>query len=330
MKAEHLHHENYTLSCRFLAEKAWNEKDFHVRSLILEDLGTKQKALAEESSGQIGSLARKSLDVAVFTITDTELPASKLAFGIDQTMPEIDNIKGIRIWNTIVNQPNLKTTLNVALVFLGEQTNLSSAVECSSVFSKYNVGLAILVGVAAGVKTKVSLLDVVSGVDVIYYEHQALKETGPFRRPIPFDSTPEMKRNLSSFIFLPKEWDERIKVNKLKWKDVYQEKWLESKQSPNLHKAVILSGEKLIKNGKLVEFANDYHERAYAAEEESGGFCKSCKEYGVPWIVFRGISDFGDPQKKKKYQPQAALNAATSAAYFLSIEYRKPVKIINF
>jgi nucleoside phosphorylase len=51
-----------------------------------------------------------------------------------------------------------------------------------------------------------------------------------------------------------------------------------------------------------------------------------CDERSIPWLVFRGISDYGDKDKDGSWQTVAALSAATCARKFLEIDYRLPTK----
>jgi nucleoside phosphorylase len=67
------------------------------------------------------------------------------------------------------------------------------------------------------------------------------------------------------------------------------------------------------------------HDRVRAAEMEGSGFASICDEYAIPWLVFRGISDFGDPDKPDSdiWRTTAVLAAATAAHTFIQSDYRK-------
>jgi nucleoside phosphorylase len=68
-----------------------------------------------------------------------------------------------------------------------------------------------------------------------------------------------------------------------------------------------------------------YHQEVLAAEMEGSGFARACREHAVPWLVFRGISDFGDANKSKlgDWKATAALSAATAVVAFLKKDYRQ-------
>jgi len=93
---------------------------------------------------------------------------------------------------------------------------------------------------------------------------------------------------------------------------------------PSYKTGVILSGEKLLADGSLPQMQLDYSERVRVCEMEGSGFASACDEYSIPWLIFRGISDFGDPEKPtvKRWQPVAALAAATCLAVFVNTHYR--------
>jgi nucleoside phosphorylase len=70
----------------------------------------------------------------------------------------------------------------------------------------------------------------------------------------------------------------------------------------------------------------EYHDRVLAGEEEGSGFASMCDETNVPWLVFRGISDYGDVDRKQTkvlWNPMAAVSAAATAVHFLRTTYRR-------
>ena len=61
---------------------------------------------------------------------------------------------------------------------------------------------------------------------------------------------------------------------------------------------------------------------------EGSGFSPACIEFKRNWLVFRGISDYGEADKNspvnKKYQNIAAASAVTAMMYYLTNLYRTP------
>lgn len=67
----------------------------------------------------------------------------------------------------------------------------------------------------------------------------------------------------------------------------------------------------------------EFHKKAIAAEEEGSGFARSCREHGIPWLVFRGISDHGNNKSRlPEWKVTAALTAATVTTLFIQRDYR--------
>ena len=94
--------------------------------------------------------------------------------------------------------------------------------------------------------------------------------------------------------------------------------------TPNVHHdVVLLAGEKLIADDRLPQMQREFHDLVRAVEMEGSGFSRACEESGSPWLVFRGISDYGgiDKPKFEKWKLPAALGAASAAKAFLETAY---------
>lgn len=89
------------------------------------------------------------------------------------------------------------------------------------------------------------------------------------------------------------------------------------RRGPKSHFGVVASGEKLFADGALGEYRKRYHERIRAGDMEAIGFVTAAERADVPWIVVRGISDFGDPATKEGRQKDRfhATAANASATY---------------
>ena len=74
----------------------------------------------------------------------------------------------------------------------------------------------------------------------------------------------------------------------------------------------IVSGNKLLRDSSyFVDLRSFTDERCRAGEMEAAGFARACELEKIPWLVVRGISDFGDPRKDDSFQKLAAYSAAT-------------------
>ena len=71
--------------------------------------------------------------------------------------------------------------------------------------------------------------------------------------------------------------------------------------------ATIASGEKLLRDpAKLLEVRRDIHGKVEVGEMEASGLVEACRLRGIPWLVIRGISDFGDDLKDDRFHHLAA------------------------
>lgn len=338
--------EDPDLSCRVLAAEIVAEKDARIRYMMLQDLFSKSsmvrpevkfgavvQALSSYVPGDVAGLLDKNkdtvvkkprVDVAFVAVKEMELRAAKLALGIAETATEDRNIAGLRFWFTRLRRQSDRRELSVILTMVGKERNVSCAIACQRMFNAFEVGACFLVGIAAGLKGKVEIGDVVCAELVLDYEHQRLEPSGPKKRPDPYRLDPLMERNLAHFVPERKGWKENLLNCAQKLGSDESPAGLDfSSWDPVYHgNGVILAGEKLIADGSLPGMRDDYHERVRAGEQEGSGFCRACEEYSVPWSVFRGISDYGDPKKKKNWQTVAALSAATAAVTFVGSDYR--------
>lgn len=86
---------------------------------------------------------------------------------------------------------------------------------------------------------------------------------------------------------------------------------------------LILSGEKLVDDAQFrAELLADEPE-AIGVEMEGSGLYVACVDAGVPWIMAKGICDWGDGTKgyqKTKRQTEAAKNAAEYVAHIVGID----------
>jgi hypothetical protein len=83
--------------------------------------------------------------------------------------------------------------------------------------------------------------------------------------------------------------------------------------------ATIASGDKLLRDpGKLREVQHDIHGKVAVGEMEAAGLVEACRLQGVPWLVIRGISDFGDELKDDRFHALASRAAAAVMADFIA------------
>ena len=81
-----------------------------------------------------------------------------------------------------------------------------------------------------------------------------------------------------------------------------------------LHLSTIATGEKLVRDPTFFAEVRAVHDKVEVVEMEAFGFAEACQRAGVPWLVVRGISDFGDKFKDDRFHAFAATTAAVALA----------------
>ena len=340
-------HEDYERSCKVLAQLISEQTDANLRRLMLEDFVSKcqlirpqarshylSKALASFAPREEQDLVKEAfagspepkpyVDLAVVTVKQPELLAGKIAFGIDVRRKEDLNVNGLRYWLTKCASEDATQELSVVITMVGEARTVPCAIACERLFSVYDVGACFLVGIGAGLKGKVQIGDVVASELVLDYEGQRLEPDGPKKRPVPYTPEVSILRDLQHFNPNEYNWLEMFGARLRQLAEHEKVPTLTEGWKQDFHIGVVLAGEKLFADGSLPAMREEYHNKVRSVEMEGSGFARSCREHSKPWLVFRGISDFGDPDKPgtEEWQATAALSAATAAMIFAINEYR--------
>lgn len=273
----------------------------------------------------------EDIDVAILTIKRPELLAAKIAFGVDleNANPHIE--KGYHFYpGTFENRRDAPSSYSFILTAVGDDRNVPCSNCLRVLLSMYRPKIIVLVGMAAGNKTKVGLGDVVVAEAVIDVAGGRLEEGGAIPRPDTFAIVNLIRSQLTNY---DENWNVLLKrsVSELQTREPFSA--LSSTWNPKFKPGVILSGEVLVADGSLERQRRERHDQAIALDMESSGFAQTCISENIPWIVFRGISDFGDKESKdgsvpndpnrKSWQPYASLAAACIARDFLATRYRE-------
>ena len=182
--------EDRELSCRVLADLITHAPSTYPNlRLLLRDFQTKaeglpagavspfipsilSRLLSKEDSRFVDLLTRgrprlggetrnrPKFDVAVISVINEELLASKIVFGVPLDKDEDYNIGGYRYWRTLLTRKGGKT-LDIVLTMAGER-NVQCAIACERLFTNFYLGCCFLVGIAGGHKKYVKLGDVIA------------------------------------------------------------------------------------------------------------------------------------------------------------------------
>jgi len=301
---------------------------FYLSKVLKELIPGEIKNMIKDTMDDI-NISRKSADIGIVSIIPEELNAIKQVFNIEIDQIEDFNTNGLRFWESSLTQSDNKHKLTVVITMVGEASTIPCAVACSKMFSIYNIETCLLIGISAGVKGEVDLGDVIVSTMVLDYGGERLTPIGPQKRPIPYVPDEKITRDYAYFNknkvwenYLPKIRKQLTSSDALKTEII--KNW-----TPNIDTGIILAGGKLFEDGSLPKMREKYDDKVRAAEMEGSGFARACREYDIQWLVFRGISDFGDKagrQIRKKWKATSALTAAVAANNFLKYAYRRSEK----
>ncbi|MGP4030384.1 5'-methylthioadenosine/S-adenosylhomocysteine nucleosidase family protein [Actinomadura sp. 3N407] len=312
-----------------LADYAERSADLHpeVRAFfdrsVIESLGARRRTEVWRELANCPKV-EEPFDVAILTILREELEATVRAFGAqkDRSLP-IDQpfYRASVVRDESTNEPPLSVVITQA----AKPLNVHAHRPVAEIREQYLPKIIFLVGIAAGLEGKLNLGDVAVPRKILYYEPEKMTAEG--LRPRPEHTEP--REYLFGFgVYNPEERGLSDKIR------AFVEA-LPDYQRPNLDRAefrpsvesvnvTIAAGERVLRDGAyLAELQRRFDETICAADQESYGFAEAARN--LPWLVFRGVSDHGDPVKRDDWKYAAAGAAAVCLRDFLeSTSYVRP------
>lgn len=214
-----------------------------------------------------------------------------------------------------------------ALAAIGTAGTDAAAVATTRMIERYHPRVVLLVGIAAGIRGKVKVGDVVLSERVVAYELAALVK-GPKTREHRVEPRPEISRVAhgigqdlvhydpdpgrlaAKFAALGGEFPGPPAKRKKDW-----DKQVAS--AVTCQAATIASGNKLLRDADKLYALRELHGKVEVAEMELAGVEAACRVAGVPWLAIRGISDFGDDFKDDRFHKFASETAGVVLRDFL-------------
>ena len=269
-------------------------------------------------------------DVGVLTVIAPELNAARAALGFASEHKEKDD-DGTTYWVGPVASAILGRPLRVALTCIAGAGNPSAAVATTRLLARYRPRGVILMGIAAGIRNKVRIGDVVLSERVVAYEPAAVVRDARGRavtqrrpgierlphaiqqdvtnyqsEPPPIERITKRFESIGGTIPKPQGGQE----------EEYRTHVIRRVAAPL--GSTIASGEKLLRNpAVLLGVREGIHGKIEVGEMEAVGFVEACLPSHTQWLVIRGISDFGDELKSDAFHRLASLGAASVLADFL-------------
>lgn len=266
-----------------------------------------------------GELAAKAgaapTDVLILTALAVELKAARLAFGIEEDTPASSTDIGQDHWRAQVTTTSGSTTICTIASF-GMAGNVGAATITATLLSEFKPKLVIMLGIAAGMREKVALGDVVISDRVVAYEGAALENGQSQARPETYRPVFGIQQKITTYLASPLTVRERIRAAR----EAQSLQMPESSEIGAVTKdlmpkaATIASGEKLLRDPVKFKQLRGLQGKIEIAEMEAVGIFTACETHGVPCLVIRGISDFGDTTKDNQFHDLASRAAAIVAA----------------
>lgn len=255
-------------------------------------------------------------DVLVLTALPVELSAARMAFGIDQDTPAAKTDIGQNHWR--VQLQTIKGTLaTCTIATFGTAGNVDAAATTATLLMEFKPKLVIMIGIAAGMREKTALGDVVIADRVVAYEGAALLAGGQIEaRPETYRPVFSVQQDISNYLASSKSATVRIgrarERQGLEFPSISSAGDVSKGLMPKA--STIASGEKLLRDPEKFLQLRELHGKVEVAEMEAVGIFAACTQHRVPSIVIRGISDFGDEKKDNSFHDLASRAAAIVAA----------------
>jgi nucleoside phosphorylase len=248
----------------------------------------------------VDGMARK---VLILVAKPNELVAARAALDLQSVQPLV--IHGYRVWHSTIGSGEEVTP--VLLSMIGDQGPNLAANACHALIPHFGVNVAILCGTAAGVRGKTALGDVITAQVVKDIAGSRLELAGELPRYRDY-GIPDLRwRELAYFLALEDKWWIDLGEATTRLPSTKVPKQVTASWKPDLHDAMMLSKPVLRADGGLPSMRQSIDERVRGAEMEASGFCSACEALQAQWWVFKGVSDFGDPNTKDK-KPRGETN----------------------
>ncbi|MFI8807342.1 phosphorylase family protein [Micromonospora chalcea] len=268
----------------------------------------------------------RSVDFAVVTVKEREFDAAKAAFGVSLRREPDFSLRGAYFFDVeVAREGNQSQPLRGIITKCGKAGNSQMAAFLHTVFSAYTVRLCCLVGMAAGHRKLVRPGDVVFGNKIIDAGTEIATRNGSEIDGSTFNPDLRIEREMTSFRPERLDWHhliaDRIATATADLKDLQvPEPFDPAGYRPRLLSKTVIARDELVEDGRVGERARRFgpERRTGALEMEGAGFAAACIEGSVPWLVMRGIADFGEPERIKDWQFVSTVAAATAVRLWLA------------
>lgn len=274
------------------------------------------------------SLTTHGSDVAIMTVIQPELFAALEALGIPESQREKD------AHGTVYFRGSLRSQMaghdyRLVVTCVGGAGNYDASAAAYDVIAHHRPRVLILMGIAAGIQGKVRIGEVVLSERVVAYEPAAIVSSLEGGAST-LEHRPEIDRlphamNQDVITYRPDSSRLNARFRDLGGEIPVAPTGKEGEfrnhvaSTITMRAATLASGEKLLRDpAKLRAVRQEQHGKVEVGEMEAAGLVAACRRANIPWLVIRGISDFGDQFKDDRFHHFASRAAAVVLADFLA------------
>jgi nucleoside phosphorylase len=271
-----------------------------------------------EDSVGVAQEEDEPVEVVILTVIPIELEAALRVLRIEPDHRAKD-LSGTIYYRGVMHSERAQRGYAIALTCMGIAGNPTAAAATARAIAKYHPRIVILMGIAAGVRGKVKIGEVVLSERVVAYEPAALveSENGMKEEPRP-DIDRVSHTILQDLASYGRPDSARLEETFRRAGGVIptatagHEAEFDAHVASGIHahQGTIASGEKLLRAPEKLLQLRELHGKIEAAEMEAAGVVDGCRPGAVPWLIIRGISDFGDSLKDNRFHAFAAWAAA--------------------
>ena len=171
---------------------------------------------------------------------------------------------------------------NVVIVRSGIGKVLSAA-GTAALFNRYDISELIFTGVAGGVSDETQLLDIVIATDLVQHDYGTIDSSGHVWTP-PYDGPEDGFFQCDSSLV-----------------DLAYKTAAETIGEDHVFKGTVVSGDQFVSSSSYVKLLQERFD-AYACEMEGASVAAVCRQYEIPFVVIRTMSDKADGLAVESYE----------------------------
>jgi len=260
-------------------------------------------------------------DAAILTVIPVEFRAVAKAFNID--FQQRTRNDGSIFYKTTAYSRLLGRGLRIIVGCVDAPSQANAGVMATCMIKEFDPALIILLGIGAGMRGKLKIGDIIVPRQVADMSVAVATPDGRKARPDIKSPPHPVMQMMHGFSFSEAAYHDRCRelFGPALIPTVDQEADFAKHVTfePHVADNVLASEDLLIRDPNEFYRLIATHEGIRAADMEAGGFIKAC-ETGLhlrPWLIVRGISDFGDSFKNDNFHRLAACAAAAWIGFFL-------------